>query len=324
MSEIAMAPQQIIYSGVGGEQPQALVAELSEKLHAGDIELAVIAGGEVTRALKTAMKKGVKFDWASDIDGDMEDRGAQTDFISDYEIQNGLGLPPQTYAAMEQALRARLGLSKVDYRNYVGLMFSNLSKVAGTNPYSQFPTFRTPEFLAAPSKENYPVFEPYLKWHMAQDAVNQAAALVLTTARKARELGVSEDKWIYLHGYSKVEDALVSSRPELSRSSAIELSINRALEASDLLAKDITYRDIYSCFPIVLHLAAEYLGLDPTKDQMSITGGLPFFGGAGNNYSTHAIASLVERLRADKESYEQRSCWYLFRASPKELGADFQ
>jgi acetyl-CoA C-acetyltransferase len=28
-----------------------------------------------------------------------------------------------------------------------------------------------------------------------------------------------------------------------------------------------------------------------------VTGGLPFFGGPGNNYSTHAIASMLELLR---------------------------
>jgi hypothetical protein len=30
----------------------------------------------------------------------------------------------------------------------------------------------------------------------------------------------------------------------------------------------------------------------------TVTGGLPFFGGAGNNYSMHAIATMAERLRA--------------------------
>jgi len=301
-----ISPKQIVYSTAGGEQPQALVAELSEKLHAGDIEFGLIAGGEVTGAIKTAMKKNLKLDWAVNADGDMDDRGAKTDFISPYEIKNGLGMPPQTYVAMEQALRARLGMSKAEYLTYIGQMLSNLSKVAQANPYAQFPTFRTPEFLTTPSKENYRMFEPYLKWHMAQDAVNQAAALVLTTVAKARECGVSEDKWVYLHGYSKVEDGLVSQRPDLSKSDAIELTINRALETSGpsgLSAKDITHRDIYSCFPVVLHLAAECLGLDPTKDQMSVTGGLPFFGGAGNNYSTHGIVSLIERLRTDRKTY---------------------
>jgi len=33
-----------------------------------------------------------------------------------------------------------------------------------------------------------------------------------------------------------------------------------------------------------------------------VTGGLPFFGGAGNNYSMHAIAQTVRRLRARRDA----------------------
>jgi acetyl-CoA C-acetyltransferase len=34
-----------------------------------------------------------------------------------------------------------------------------------------------------------------------------------------------------------------------------------------------------------------------------VTGGLPFFGGPGNNYSMHAIATMIERLRADRGAH---------------------
>jgi acetyl-CoA C-acetyltransferase len=34
-----------------------------------------------------------------------------------------------------------------------------------------------------------------------------------------------------------------------------------------------------------------------------MTGGLPFFGGAGNNYSMHAIASMVRALRAKPQAF---------------------
>ena len=45
------------------------------------------------------------------------------------------------------------------------------------------------------------------------------------------------------------------------------------------------------------------LGLSPTDPRgLTVTGGLPFFGGAGNNYSMHAIASMVRALRADPGS----------------------
>ncbi|KPQ31230.1 MAG: hypothetical protein HLUCCX21_03875, partial [Porphyrobacter sp. HL-46] len=36
---------------------------------------------------------------------------------------------------------------------------------------------------------------------------------------------------------------------------------------------------------------------------LTLTGGLPFFGGAGNNYSAHAIAEAVQRVRGDRGSF---------------------
>ena len=299
----SLSPKRTIYSTAGGEQPQSLVNELSEDIARGDIRMAMITGGEALATLKTALKKQLALDWSSEADADIEERGAQTDFISMYEMVNGMGLPPQTYAAMEQALRARLGMSKAQYLNYMGGICAGLSKTAQQNPYSQYPQAKSAEFLATASKDNYPICDPYLKWHIAQDGVNQASTLILTSVGYAKELGIDPGQWIYLHGYSDVKEKLVSERPDLSKSKALELAISGAISSAGIAAGDIAYRDIYSCFPIVVHLASEVLGLDPVSDQMSMTGGLSFFGGAGNNYSTHAIATVVEKLRQDKQAY---------------------
>ena len=296
-------PQQIIYSPAGGEQPQSLVNELSTAIANGDIRTAMIVGSEANAALKTALKRSVKLDWASDVSLEIQDCGPQIDFISAYEVANGMGLPPQTYAAMEEALRARLDMTKSEYLDYMAGICSALSKTAVQNSFAQFPQAMSKEFLAEPSKKNYPISDPYLKWHVAQDAVNQASAVILTSVEHAQELGIPEDRWIYLHGYSDVKDRLVSERPDLSRSKALELALTSAIDRAGISAQDIAYQDIYSCFPIVVHLAAEVLGLDPTLDEMTVTGGLPFFGGPGNNYSTHGIASLVEKLRHNREAY---------------------
>jgi acetyl-CoA C-acetyltransferase len=44
--------------------------------------------------------------------------------------------------------------------------------------------------------------------------------------------------------------------------------------------------------------ACEGLGIEADDPRpLTVTGGLPFFGGAGNNYSMHAIASMVRALR---------------------------
>ena len=177
----AINPRKTIYSTAGGEQPQSLVNELSEDIARGDTRLAMITGGEALAALKTALKNRHKLDWSSDAKADIEDRGPKIDFISQYEVLNGIGLPPQTYALMEQALRARLGMSKTEYQSYIAGICAGLSKTAAQNPYSQFPVARSAEFLAAASKDNYPICDPYLKWNIAQDAVNQASTLILTS-----------------------------------------------------------------------------------------------------------------------------------------------
>ena len=60
---------------------------------------------------------------------------------------------------------------------------------------------------------------------------------------------------------------------------------------------DVTVLDLYSCFPVAVSSVLD--GLDLAADDprgLTLTGGLPFFGGAGNNYSMHAIAEAVAAL----------------------------
>jgi acetyl-CoA C-acetyltransferase len=66
----------------------------------------------------------------------------------------------------------------------------------------------------------------------------------------------------------------------------------------------VRHLDLYSCFPIAPRLSAAMLGI-PSDDPRPLTaaGGLPWFGGPGNDYTTHAIATLVERLRADRDAF---------------------
>jgi acetyl-CoA C-acetyltransferase len=65
---------------------------------------------------------------------------------------------------------------------------------------------------------------------------------------------------------------------------------------------EIAYVDLYSCFPSAVQFGRDALGI-ATDDArpLTVTGGLPYFGGAGNNYTTHAIATMVERLRAEPD-----------------------
>lgn len=76
------------------------------------------------------------------------------------------------------------------------------------------------------------------------------------------------------------------------------MALRQALTHAGLGASDISVLDLYSCFPIAVFATREDLGLEAGDPRpLTVTGDLLFFGGAGNNYSMHAIASMVQALR---------------------------
>jgi acetyl-CoA C-acetyltransferase len=78
------------------------------------------------------------------------------------------------------------------------------------------------------------------------------------------------------------------------------------------------YIDLYSCFPSVVQIACDELGLahdDPRG--LTITGGLPYFGGAGNCYVMCSIAEMMNRLRAKpgSKAFITGNGWYVTKHS---------
>ncbi|WP_373087073.1 acetyl-CoA acetyltransferase [Zhongshania sp.] len=300
---IGANPRSAIYGREGGHSPQRFVNEFAEKIAAGEMSLGLIAGAEATCIMKQALKAGLPLDWREQVDGQLDDRGCHLLF-TDHEVNHGITFPTQVYALFENAWRVKHGLSEAAHRKLASRLFSKFSEVAASNPYSQFPTVRSEAFLNEISAENYWVARPYTKWMVAQDAVNQGAALLMCSVDKAIELGIPESQWVYLHSYADVDDGWVSERPDLAVSETMRLSLNAVLASVGKSIDQIDIMDIYSCFPIAVLAACEAMGLDWTTDKpLTVTGGLPFFGGAGNSYSTHAIASLTDVLRSKPQNY---------------------
>ncbi len=302
-NRIGANPRTAIYGREGGHSPQRFVNEFAEKIAAGEMSLGLIAGAEATGIMKQAMKSGLTLDWSEHVEGQLDDRGCHLLF-TDYEVNHGITFPTQVYPLFENAWRARHGLSEAAHRKLASSLFAKFSEVAATNPYSQFPITRSERFLNEVSAENYWVARPYTKWMVAQDAVNQGAALLMCSVDKAIELGIPESQWVYLHSYADVDDRWVSERADLAVSETMRLSLNAVLDSVGKSIAEINVMDIYSCFPIAVLAACEAMGLDWTTDKpLTVTGGLPFFGGPGNSYSTHAIASLTDALRSKPDDY---------------------
>jgi hypothetical protein len=135
----------------------------------------------------------------------------------------------------------------------------------------------------------------------AFNTVNLAAACVITSTSLARFLAIPESKWIYPLGGAGTADAQhFWNRPNFYTSPSISRSIDAAFEITGLSKDDIDLYDFYSCFPIVPKLAAEHLGLPISggEKKLSLLGGLTSFGGAGNNYSMHALTEMTRQIRA--------------------------
>ena len=303
--DLGAAPQRAIYASVGGQSPQALANELATRIHAGEIDCALITGAEANKASKAARKHSVEINWADGADLPFEDRGMGDMLLSRNEIKHGLVTPAYFYALFENAMAARAQESRDQRRASMSALFTKFAAVAATNPYAQFQTARSADFLSQPSRENYPFADPYLKWHMAQDAVNQGAAILLMSEAKADELGVAADKRVYLHGAGEASDDFISVRPNLAGSWAMETAIARALIGAGKTSEDMAAFDLYSCFPSAVFSSMAALGIEHETETrpLTMTGGLPFFGGPGNNYSLHGIASMTDYLRERPASF---------------------
>jgi acetyl-CoA C-acetyltransferase len=141
---------------------------------------------------------------------------------------------------------------------------------------------------------------PYPKLCTANMQVDQGAGYIVCSVSAARSAGVPEDRWVFpLAGADANDHWYISQRPELHRSPAIRLAGTAALELAGIDVDDLAAIDLYSCFPVVVQMAARELGLsvnDPAR-PLTLTGGLTFGGGPGNNYTSHGIAAAVSALR---------------------------
>jgi acetyl-CoA C-acetyltransferase len=177
-------------------------------------------------------------------------------------------------------------------------LFAPFTGVAAANPFAASPVERGAQELAAITTSNRMIADPYPRLMVARDQVNQGAAVLIMSVAVAMELGVPQDCWVFLHGHADLREPNLLDRPELSRAPSAVVATKEALRVAQIDVNQITTFDLYSCFPIAVSNVCD--GIDLSADDprgLTLTGGLPYFGGAGNNYSMHAIAETVRAMR---------------------------
>lgn len=298
-------PKRAILSTTGGQYNQKLVGEFAAEIAAGRSDCAAIVGAEAISTVLALSAKGEKPDWSEAVGGELEDRGFGLDGMMEPALfaHGATGAIP-LYAIAENARRAKLDKSLEAYRRDIGELFAPFTKVAASNPHAAAAVERSAEELATVTERNRIVAEPYARMTVARDQVNQAAAIIIASAGIARELGVPDEQWVHIHAVTSATELELSERPDLSGNPASIASVERALEISGKRMADMKFLDFYSCFAIPVFNQCDHFGISPDDPRgLTLTGGLPFFGGAGNNYSAHAICEAVQRVRHDRGSF---------------------
>ena len=299
-------PTRTLYTTTGGNTPQMLVNRFADQIAQGQCQAVLITGAEALNTMIARLKGGLGLDdWRDDPGTAPTLLGTDTPPSTDEEMRYGMDTPSVSYPLFENALRGKYGLSQEQHQQKLGELYAGFNAVAADNPLSWFPTRRSPQEIAQPSDSNRYVGFPYTKYLNSIIQVNMGAALIMTSLAKAREVGVADDRMVYLHGCADGNDIwFVRDRADYTSSPAVRMLGRKGLAMAGKTIDDMRYFDIYSCFPSAVQIACDELGIahdDPRG--LTVTGGLPYFGGPGNNYVTHSIASMMDRLRADPGSF---------------------
>lgn len=311
---LGIEPAEHLRTSVGGNSPQMLVDHSCESILRGDHDVVLIVGAEVGYTKALARREGIHLEWSKDEDAQAcTVLGDEREGVHEAELAAALFLPAQVYPLFENALRHELGRTVAEHTAAVTGLWSRFSEVAAENPHAWIRRAVPADEIATPSPQNRMVAFPYTKLQVANIQVDQAAALVLCSVEAARRLGVAEDQWVFpLVGAEAHDHWFVSERWSLTSSPAIAACGRSAAATAGVAPAEAAHVDLYSCFPVAVELAADALGLDLGR-QLTLTGGLTFGGGPGNDYATHGIASVVEACRDDPGSVGLSTAlgWYV-------------
>ena len=206
-----------------------------------------------------------------------------------------------TFALWDVARRAHLGTGPETYRRQLGDLMAPMTDVAADNPHAWFPIRRTADELITASLSNRMVGYPYTKYMISIMDVDMASAVIIASHEKADALGVPPERRVYLRGWCYATDPVyVAEHDPMWASPAMRAAAHEALRVAGAGVDDIGHLDLYSCFGSSINFGLDALGLAQGDDRgVTVTGGLPFAGGAGSNYMTHSIATMADVLRRD-------------------------
>jgi len=324
---LRLGPGDRHYLDVGGNTPQRAVGKLAGQLARGEIDVAVLCGAECSAGKRRAKRSGNLVEWGhSDVPlGEPHHDGLDIPHAS--ELSRSVARPMEVYPMFEPALRVAAGRTPQEHTRFIGEMLAAMTSVAAGNPDAWFRRTLGADEIMTPSEANRMTAVPYTLRCNSFMRVDMGAAVVLTTAGRAAELGIPEERWVYVWSVADCTDVWVlGERAAYDHSPAMRMCAEAVLRAGGVHADDVAHLDLYSCFPSAVQLATEALRIRAGDSRsLTVTGGMASFGGPWNDYVTHSIAEMAQRLRSDPGSlglvtgnggYVTKHSWGLYSTRP--------
>ena len=290
-----------VYSYSGGNMPQYLLNLFAEEIGGGRLRAALLCGGEALRTQHGLERAGAAPGlWAEEPGGTPELIGDPRRGWNDHEDLHRMRAAIVMYPLFENALRGARRRTIDAHQQAIGALMARFAAVARDNPLATRREGYSAAQLVTVDERNRWIGYPYPRLMNANAFIDQAAAVVMTSVATARELGIPRERWVFLHGCADGHDHwYVSERADLHSSPAIRAAAAQALAMAGKSPEQIDVIDLYSCFASAVQIGCQEIGLaEDDVRGLTVTGGLPFFGGPGNNYVTHSISEMMRRLRA--------------------------
>lgn len=301
-TRIGAKPRFTHVSQIGGNSPQTLINKAAGMIARKELNAVLVAGteayvqrSETCEKPDSALLRGIPETY----------QGDDAIGTSPVEISHGIEHPMQGFPLFETALWAESGMGLSDYMNKIAGLWADFSKVAASHPHAWSRTPRTPEEILGQGPSNRPIAFPYNKFMNAFVTVDQAAALILMSGEYAEKLGQCQGKTVYFlgGGYARDRQRFMVEKSDFTSSPPLKAAVDKALYRSGLKLSHMDCFDLYSCFPCSVSIAKKMISIpDYDPRPLTLTGGLGFFGGPGNNYNLHAIATLAELISGGKKT----------------------
>jgi len=300
--KLGATPKFTHVSGIGGNSPQTIINIAAGMIARNELDSVLIAGAEAyvqreqnQKRVESALFRGIPEDYPGD------------DLIGSTPLENlhGIEHPMQGFPLFETALWAASGMDLQPYLMKIGKMWSGFSKIAVDHPYAWTKSMKTPEEIITPGPANRPVAFPYTKYMNSFVTVDQGAAIILMSEETAKKYSQKDRQTVYFlgGGYAEDRQRFMIEKSDFTSSPPLKAAVEKALERSHIPLESLDCFDLYSCFPCAVSIAKKMIGItDDDTRPLTLTGGLGFFGGPGNNYSLHGVATLVEKISIGEKS----------------------